>query len=139
MSCDVRASVENLSSRNFGNFTMRIFCDTCTNVVRVSYDGRATVLRKHANTSRLSGEKIKLSDIRTNVMRHSRECRATVERMKTKISFIRGKVVRHSHECLATVVRQSRKYRATVARYIFKIRPKFANLSHNCPFNETAT
>ena len=128
LSCDVRASVANLSPRNFGELTMRNFCETRTNVVRVSYDGRATVLRKHANTSRLSGEKIKLSDIRTNVVRHSHECRATVVRMIMKISYIRGKVVRHSHECLAIV-----------ARYIFKIRPKFANLSHKCPFNETAT
>ena len=127
-SCNVRASVANLSPRNFGKFTMQNFCDTRTNVVRVSYDGRATVLRKHANTSRLFGEKIKLSDIRTNVVRHSHECRATVVRMQMKISYIRGKVVRHSHECLATV-----------ARNVFKIRRKFANLSHKCPFNETAT
>ena len=45
-SCDVRASVANLSPRNFGEFTMRNFRDTRTNVVRVSHDGRATVLRK---------------------------------------------------------------------------------------------
>ena len=42
----VRASVANLSPRNFGEFTMRNFRDTRTNVVRVSHDGRATVLRK---------------------------------------------------------------------------------------------
>ena len=35
--------------------------------------------------------------------------------------------------------KMSRDCRATVARYIFKIRPKFANLSHKCPFNENAT
>ena len=93
--------------------------------MQVSYDGRATVLRKHTNTSRLSDEKIKLSDIHTNVVRHSHECHATVVRMK--ISYIGGKVVRHSHEC-----------RATVARYIFKIRQKFGSLSHKCLFNETA-
>ena len=81
-----------------------------------------------AKTWRLSGEKIKQSDIRTNVVRHSHECRATVIRIKMKVSYIRGKVMRHFHEC-----------RATVARYIFKIRPKFANLSHKCLFNETAT
>ena len=84
------------------------------NVLRVLYHGRATVLRKHANTTRLSGEKIKLS-------------------------YIPGKVVRHSHECPAAVVRHSRVYRVTVARYIFKIRPKLATLWHKCPFNETAT
>ena len=49
-----------------------------------------------------------VSDIRTNVVRHSHECRATVVRIKMEISYIRGKVVRHSHECRATVVRQSR-------------------------------
>ena len=113
LSCDVRASVANLSSRNIGEFTMRNFCDTHT--------------------------KIKLSDIRTSVVRHSHECRATVVRIKMKISYIRGKVVRHSHECRATVVRQSRDYRTTVARYICKIKPKFATLSHKCLFDETAT
>ena len=74
---------------------------------RVSHDGRATVLIQHAKKSRLSGEKIKLSDIRTNVMRHSHECRATVIRIKMKIRYIHGKVVRHSHECCATVTRLS--------------------------------
>ena len=112
---DVRANVANLSPRNFGEFTMRNFRDTRTNVVRVSHDGRATVLRQHAKNSRLSGEKIKLSVIRTNVVRHSHECRATVVRIKMKIRYIR----------------------ATVVRYIFKIRPKFVNLWHKCLFNET--
>ena len=46
LSRDVRASVANLSPRNFGEFTMRNFRDTRTNVARVSHDGRATVLRK---------------------------------------------------------------------------------------------
>ena len=75
LSRDVRANVANLSPRNFGEFTMRNFCDTRTNVVRVSHDGRATVLRQHAKNSRLSGEKIKLT------RRHSYECRATLARM----------------------------------------------------------
>ena len=92
---DVRANVANLSPRNFVEFTMRNFRDT-----------RATVLRQHAKNSRLSGEKIKLSVIRTNVVRHSHECRATVVRIKMKIRYIRGKVMRHSHECL-TIARQS--------------------------------
>ena len=43
---DVRASVANLSPRNFGDFTMRNFRDTRMNVARVSHDGRTTVLRK---------------------------------------------------------------------------------------------
>ena len=68
---------------------------------------RATVLRQHAKNLRLPGEKIKLSVIRTNVVRHSHECRATVVRIKMKIRYIRGKVVRHSHECRATIARQS--------------------------------
>ena len=105
-----------MSPQNFGEFTMQNFRDTRMNVVRVPYDGRETVLRKHANTSRLSGEKIKLSDIRMNVVRHSHECCAPVVRIKMKISYICGKVVRHSHKCCATVVRQSRNNRATVAR-----------------------
>ena len=90
---DVRANVANLSPHSFGEFTMRKFRDTRTNVVRVSHDGRATVLRQHAKNSRLSGEKIKLSVIRTNVVRHSYESR--------------GKIVRHSYECRATIARQS--------------------------------
>ena len=60
-------------------------------------------------------------DTRTNVARLSCE-------LKMKIRYIRGKVVRHSHDC-----------RATISRFFFKIRPKFANLSHKCLFNETAT
>ena len=52
---------------------------------RHSYECRASVARRSrdslAKTSRLSGEKIKLSDIRTNVARHSHECRATVVRI----------------------------------------------------------
>ena len=62
---DVRANVANLSPRNFGEFTMQNFRDTRTNVVRVSHDGRATVLRQHAK----------------NTQRHSYECRATLARM----------------------------------------------------------
>ena len=46
LSRDSHASVANLSPRNFGEFTMRNFRDTRTNVARHSYDGRATVLRK---------------------------------------------------------------------------------------------
>ena len=45
----------------------------------------------------------------------------------------------HSQESRDTLSRMSRDCRATVARYIFKIRPKFANLSHKYPFNENAT
>ena len=38
-------------------------------------------------------------------------------------------IIRHSHECHTT----------TVARYIFKIRPKFTNLLQKCPVNKTVT
>ena len=52
---------------------------------RHSYECRASVARRSRDslvkTSRLSGEKIKLSDIRTNVARHSHECRATAVRI----------------------------------------------------------
>ena len=129
---DACASVANLSPRNFSEFTVRNFRDTRTNVVRVSHDGRATVLIQHAKNSRLFGEKIKLSDIGTNVVRHSHECRATVVRIKNENKI-------HSRESRETLSRMSCDSRATIARYIFKIRPKFANLSHKCLFNETAT
>ena len=109
LSRDVRANVANLSPRNFGEFTMRNFRDARTNVVRVSHDGRATVLRQHAKNSRLSGEKIKLSIIRTNVVRHSHECRATVVRIKMKNKI-------HSLESRETLSRMSRDCRETVAR-----------------------
>ena len=67
-SYDVRGSVANLSPRNSGEFTMRNFRETRTNVVRQSHDSS----EKTWYTLRLSGEKIKLSDIRRNVVRHSR-------------------------------------------------------------------
>ena len=86
-------------------------------VARQSYEN----MRK---TSQLSGEKIKLSDIRTNVVQHLHEYCATVVRIKIKKATFPGK---------------SCDYCMTVARFIFKIRPKFVNLSHKCLFNETAT
>ena len=94
-----------LSPGNFGKFTMRNFCDTRVIIVRLSYDGLEKTWEHLATIWR---EKIKLSDICSNVVRHFHECLATVIRIK--ISYIRGNVVRNSHECLATV---------TVARYIF--------------------
>ena len=45
----------------------------------------------------------------------------------------------YSRESRETLSRMSCDCRATVAMYIFKIRPKFANLSHKYPFNENAT
>ena len=75
---------------------MQNFRDTCTNVLRVSHDSCATVLRKHAKISQQSGGKIKLSDIRTNVVRHSHECCATVVRIKMKISYTEQKKKRNN-------------------------------------------
>ena len=66
-SCDTRASITSLSPRNFGEFTMQNFCDTHTNVMRVSYDGHATVLRKHPNTSQLFGEKKIKTELTTHL------------------------------------------------------------------------
>ena len=67
-SWDLRGSVANLSPQNFGKFTMQNFCDARMNVLRVWYEVRPTVLRKkNANTLRLSGERIKLSNIHSNV------------------------------------------------------------------------
>ena len=110
---------------------------------RHSYECRASVARRSrdslAKTSRLSGEKIKLSDIRTNVARHSYECRATLAGMSRDCRTNLNENKLHSRESRETLSRMSRDCRATVARYIFKIRPKFANLSQKCIFNETAT
>ena len=76
-------------------------------LARMSYDSHAAVLRKHANISRLSGEKIKLSDIRTNIVRHFHECLATVMQMKIKIKLnsweSRETLSRMSRDCLTTV------------------------------------
>ena len=95
-SYDVHASVANMSPRNFGEFTMR----KNATLVRVSYECRTIVARQ---SSRLSGEKIKLSDIRTSVVRHSHGCHslATVVRMKMKPKL-------RSYDSRATVARQSR-------------------------------
>ena len=92
-------SVRQLSSSCFEVFAKtdlqcKIFATLVRmDILRVSHDSCATVLRKHAKISQQSGEKIKLSDIRTNVLRHSHECCATVVRIKMKISYIRGKVM----------------------------------------------
>ena len=68
-SYDVRASVANLSPLNFGEFTLRKFRNTRTNVVRQSLDSLDKTCEHIA-----TGEKIKLSDIRTNVVIHSHKC-----------------------------------------------------------------
>ena len=62
-------------------------CENLATLVQMSYNSRTTVFRKHANTSRLSSEAIKLSDSRTNGVRDFHECLATVVRMKMKINL----------------------------------------------------
>ena len=106
----------------FANFFTKICRKTVvrreifTTLIRMSYDSRATVLRKHANISRLSDEKIKLSDIRTNVVRRetllrmSHDCRTNENETKA----ISGNVARLPNECLTTVVRQSRVARQSL-------------------------
>ena len=62
------------------------------------------------NNSRLSGEKIKLSNIRAKVLRHSHECLLTVIRMKIKLMLHSWEGHENSHECLGTVIQQSCDY-----------------------------
>ena len=64
----------------------------------------ATVLRKDVNNSRLSGEKIKLNDIRTNVLRHTHKCLVSFIRMKMKLKL-------HLWERCDTLLRMSLDYR----------------------------
>ena len=102
-SYDVHASVANMSPRDFGEFTMPKIRDTRTIVVRMPLDRRATVLTTIWREN-------KLSDIRTNFVRHSHEYLATVIRMKMKQKL-------HSWERPETTSRMSRDdSRATIAR-----------------------
>ena len=75
---DVRASVENLSPRTFGELTMQKFRDTRKNVERQSR-GNLEKTCEHLTTIWLEN---KSKRHRTNVVRHSHECLATVVRMK---------------------------------------------------------
>ena len=97
--------VEKFYANFFPKYFARLSRDSCATVARRScecrelvaakfgriynakfsrhlYKCRASVTRRSRNslakTSQLSGEKIKLSDICTNVARHAHECRATV-------------------------------------------------------------
>ena len=97
-----------------------------------SYECRVSVARRSrdslAKTSQLSGEKIKLSDIHRNVARHSHECRTNLNENKL-----------HSRESRETLSRMSRDSRSTIATVDSRVRQKFADLSHKCLLNETAT
>ena len=83
---------------------MQNFHDTRLNVVRVSYNGRATVLRKHVNTSRLPGEKIKLKQ-------HSYKCLATHSRMLRDCRTNENEIKLHSRESRETLSRMLRDCR----------------------------
>ena len=72
-------SVRQLSSSCFEVFAKTdLQCKIFPTLVRMSCECLTTVLRKHAKISQQSGEKLKLSDIRTNVVRHSHECCETL-------------------------------------------------------------
>ena len=146
---------------------MRIFSPKY--FARLSHDSRATVVRRSCECGKLVAAKFwriynaKFSrhsyECRTTVTRqscenlatiwrenktkrHSYECRATLARMSHDCCTNLNENKLHSRESRETLSRMSRdscEGRATVARYIFKIRPKFANLSQKCLFNETAT
>ena len=69
-----RATVLRVSHTCRREISVNLQCKIFATLVQMSYLGCTTILRKHANTSRLSGKKIKLSDIRdtlTNVARLS--------------------------------------------------------------------
>ena len=77
-------------------------------------------------------------------MRVSHECRENFYVSRTSselvaevLNMFKNFMQIFSPKYFARLLRDSHE---TVARYnIFKIRPKFANLSHKCTFNETAT
>ena len=111
----VRASVAKLSPRTIGEFTS----ENLATLKRMSYDSRTTVLRKYANNSRL-----KLSDIRSNVVRHFHaECLATVVRMKMKLKL--------SYDSRATIARQSRYIFFKISRVRFASKPIFLEALRN--------
>ena len=95
--------------------------------MRRSHDVRASV----ANPSPRNFSEftmLNFRDTRTNVVRVLHDGRATVLRQHAKNSRPFGEKIKLSD--------MGTRY---IARYILKIRPKFANLSHKCLFNETAT
>ena len=117
---DVRASVANLSPRNFGEFTMQNFRDTRTNVARVSRqscENLATIWREN------------------KTKRHSYDSRATLARMSRdcRTNFNENKL--HSRESRETLSRMSRDCRATVARLSRDIFSKLDRNSRICRKN----
>ena len=108
LSCDVCAYVANLSPRNFGEFTMINFRETRTNVVRVSHDGRTTVLRKREHLATFWRE--------NKTKRHSYECRATLSGMSRDFRMNESENKLYSRESRETLSRMSRNCCATVTR-----------------------
>ena len=97
-SYDIRASVAPVSPRNLGEFTLRNFRNTRTNVVRQSRDSLEKTCEHLSTIWRENRTKRHSYECRATLSRMSRDCRAKENELK---SYIRGNVVRHSHECRA--------------------------------------
>ena len=104
LSRDIRASVANLSPRNFGEFTMRNFRDTRTTVARQSCENLATIWREN------------------KTKRHSYECRATLSR------DIFSKLDRNSRICRKNVY-SMRLQRESCVYIVYLCREIVANYS----------
>ena len=83
-SCDSRTTFMRVSQLFRREILANLQCEHFATLIRLSHECRTIVAQQ---SSQLSGEKIKLSDIRTNVVRHSHECLATVVQMKTKLKL----------------------------------------------------
>ena len=75
LSRDCRATVVRRSCECRREILANLLCENFATLVRLSHECRTILARQ---SLRLSGEKIKLSDIRTNVVRHSHEYLANV-------------------------------------------------------------
>ena len=99
---------------------------------RHSYECRASVARRSrdslAKYSRLSGEKIKLSDNRKNFVRHSNECRATFVRQSRDIF---SKLDRNSQICRINVY-SMRMQRESCVYIVNLYREKIAKYPRTC-------
>ena len=134
-SCECREHVAAKFWRIYNAKISQHSYDCRTNVVRQSRDSLQNTCEHLATIWREI--KTRRHECRETRSRMSRDCRTNENETIATFVGIRTTLSRS----FATVIRQSRDYRATVARYISKIRPKFSNLSHTCkcPFNETAT
>ena len=140
LSCDGRATFVRVSRTCRREILANLQCEIFATLVRMSRECRTTVARQ-------SCENLATIWRENKTKRHSYECRATLARMSRDCRTNLNENKLHSRESHETLSRMSRDCRATVARlsrdtvarYIFKIRPKFANLSQKCIFIETAT